>query len=135
MTMVTDTDIAITQKPLQPKDPDYPVGRDARQTYLVFARAVINDVSLDYATLYGRFAGNDWAAIRLDEAVTRSALNAGYATQDVMKFLYQSPYAQYQVHHQQVKVKVMSEYASSVVQKVDQQMRLERMCFGRALRR
>ncbi|MEB3360341.1 MAG: hypothetical protein VKK04_26695 [Synechococcales bacterium] len=55
------------------------------------------------------------------------------ARQDYLK--YQSPYTQYQVHQQQMKVKVMSEYASSVVQKGDQQMCLERMCFGRALRR
>jgi len=107
---------------LQPKEPENPAGREARQTYLVFARAVIGDTSLDYSTLYERFAANDWAAIKLDDAVSQSALKAGYAPKEVVKFLYQSPYIQHQIHQKQVNVKVMNQYAASTVVNASQNL-------------
>jgi hypothetical protein len=59
---------------------------------LVFARAVIGETSVDYSTLYQRFAPNDWAAMKLDDGLALAALKSGYAAQDVVGFLHQSPY-------------------------------------------
>ena len=108
---------------LTPKAPENESGKEARQTYLVFARAVIQEMSVDYATLYQRFVGNDWAAIKLDEEVGKTALKAGYAPKDVVQFLHQSPYVQYQIHQKQVPVKSMTQYAVSLVTEAMQQMR------------
>jgi hypothetical protein len=100
-----------------PKEPENPAGREARHTYLVFARGVIGETSVDYSTLYQRFAPNDWAAIKLDDGVALAALKSGYAAKDVVGFLHQSPYVQHQIHVGQVPVTTMTQYAKSTVQK------------------
>jgi hypothetical protein len=100
-----------------PKDPEKPAGQEARQTYLVFARAVIGETAIDYSTLYQRFAPNDWAAIKLDDGVALAALKSGYAAKDVVGFLHQSPYVQHQIHVSRVPVATMTQYAKSTVQK------------------
>jgi hypothetical protein len=100
-----------------PKEPEKLAGQEARQTYLVFARAVIGETSVDYATLYQRFAPNDWAAIKLDDGVALAALKSGYAAKDVVGFLHQSPYVQHQIHAGQIPVATMTQYAKSTVQK------------------
>jgi hypothetical protein len=102
---------------LPPKEPEKPVGREARHTYLVFARGVIGETNVDYPTLYQRFAPNDWAAVKLDDGVALAALKSGYAAKDVVGFLHQSPYVQHQIHTQQVPVATMTQYAKSTVQK------------------
>ena len=100
-----------------PKEPKKPAGQEARQTYLVFARAVIGETNVDYSTLYQRFAPNDWAAIKLDDGVALAALKSGYAAKDAVGFLHQSPYVQHQIHVGQVPVATMTQYAKSTVQK------------------
>jgi hypothetical protein len=100
-----------------PKEPEKPAGREARQTYLVFARGVIGESSVDYTTLYQRFAPNDWAAIKLDDGVALAALRSGYAAKAVVGFLHQSPYVQHQIHVGQIPVATMTQYAKSTVQK------------------
>jgi hypothetical protein len=100
-----------------PKEPEKLAGQEARQTYLVFARAVIGETNVDYATLYQRFAHNDWAAIKLDDGVALAALKSGYSAKDVVGFLHQSPYVQHQIHVGQVPVATMTQYAKSTVQK------------------
>jgi hypothetical protein len=100
-----------------PKEPEKPSGQEARQTYLVFARAVIGETHVDYATLYQRFAPNDWAAIKLDDGVALAALKSGYAAKDVVGFLHQSPYVQHQIHAGQIPVATMTQYAKATVQK------------------
>jgi hypothetical protein len=100
-----------------PKEPEKLAGQEARQTYLVFARAVIGETSVDYATVYQRFAPNDWAAIKLDDGVALAALKSGYTAKDVVGFLHQSPYVQNQIHAAQVPVATMTQYARSTVQK------------------
>ena len=62
---------------LTPKEPATEVGVQARQAYLTFAQRVVGD-EVDYATLYQQFASNDWAAIKLDDAVA-IASTAGVA--------------------------------------------------------
>ncbi len=102
---------------LSPKEPEKLAGQEARQTYLVFARAVIGETSVDYPTLYQRFAPNDWAAIKLDDGVALAALKSGYAAKDVVGFLHQSPYVQHQIHVGQIPVATMTQYAKATVQK------------------
>ncbi|MCU0567477.1 MAG: hypothetical protein MUF49_12880 [Oculatellaceae cyanobacterium Prado106] len=84
--------------PLKPKEPETETGKQARQQYLEHAQRITGEAGLDYATLYQRFAQNDWAAIKLDDAIALSALRAGYSPKEVVGILHQSPYLQYQVH-------------------------------------
>jgi hypothetical protein len=83
-----------------PKEPQKEVGRQARQQYLQFAQRIIDEPTMDYGTLYKRFAPNDWAAIQLNDAVAEEALREGMAPQGVIGLLCQGPFAQFQ-HHQQ----------------------------------
>jgi hypothetical protein len=102
---------------LPPKEPEKSAGREARHTYLVFARGVIGETNVDYATVYQRFAPNDWAAIKLDDGVALAALKSGYSAKDIVGFLHQSPYVQHQIHGGQVPVATMTQYAKATVQK------------------
>jgi hypothetical protein len=117
LSAIRDSLLPILTVTFTPKEPEKLAGQEARQTYLVFARAVIGETSVDYATLYQRFAPNDWAAIKLDDGVALAALKSGYAAKDVVGFLHQSPYVQHQIHAQQVPVATMTQYAKSTVQK------------------
>lgn len=107
---------------VKPKEPDTEAGREARQTYLEQARKVIGEPDLDYTTLYQRFAQNDWAAIKLDDAVALTTLKAGYSPKDVVGILHQSPYLQHQVHHNKVPLAPMSQYVRSTVMNAVQQV-------------
>jgi hypothetical protein len=82
-----------------PKEPQTEGGRQARQQYLQFAQRIIYEPTMEYATLYKRFAPNDWAAIQLNDAVAEVALREGLAQQEVIGLLCQGPFAQFQ-HHQ-----------------------------------
>jgi hypothetical protein len=100
---------------LQPKEPAKELGRQAREQYLAQARQVIGEMDLDYFTLYRRFAENDWAALKLDDAVTKTALKAGMAPKEAVHMLHQGPYIQHQVHIRQVPILAMSQYARGTV--------------------
>ena len=106
---------------LIPKIPETEAGKEARQQYLTLAQQVIGEAQLDYDTLYQRFAENDWAAIKLDDAVALKALKAGHSPKTVVGMLHQSPYIQHQVHHNKVPLAPMSQYVRSTVMKVMQQ--------------
>lgn len=106
---------------LTPKTPETAAGQEARQQYLELAQQVTGDAQLDYSTLYQRFAENDWAAVKLDDAVALKGLKAGHSPKVVVGILHQSPYVQYQVHHNRVPVAPMSQYVRSTVMKVLQQ--------------
>ncbi|NJP08296.1 MAG: hypothetical protein HC866_01505 [Leptolyngbyaceae cyanobacterium RU_5_1] len=107
---------------LDPKEPAKELGREARQQYLIQARQVIGEADLDYRTLYQRFAENDWAAIKLDEAVAAAALKAGIAPKESVYMLHQGPYVQYQVHVKQIPVFAMSQYARGTVVQASHQI-------------
>jgi hypothetical protein len=109
---------------LTPKTPETDVGRQARQQYLTLARAVIGEEYLDYTTLYQRFADNDWAAIKLDDAVALQGLQAGFPPKEVAVCLLQSPYIQHQIHHNRVPAAPMTQYAKGTVIKMLQQLRV-----------
>lgn len=106
---------------LTPKTPETAAGQEARQQYLELAQQVTGDAQLDYSTLYQRFAENDWAAVKLDDAVALKGLKAGHSPKAVVGILHQSPYVQHQVHHNRVPVAPMSQYVRSTVMKVLQQ--------------
>ena len=100
---------------LTPKEPESEVGRKARQAYLQFAQRVIGESTLDYPTLYRRFAENDWAAIKLDDAVAEAVLRARFSPKSAVGILHQGPYLQFQVHHNKVPLAPMSQYVRSTV--------------------
>jgi hypothetical protein len=108
--------------PFKPKEPDNDAGQRARQQYLELSRRIIGEPKLDYLTLYGRFATNDWAAIKLDDAIARSALKSGCTPKETVAILHQSPYLQHQVHQNKVPLAPMSQYVRSTVLKVMQQL-------------
>ncbi|NEQ50838.1 MAG: hypothetical protein F6K11_11995 [Leptolyngbya sp. SIO3F4] len=107
---------------LIPKEPANERGVLARQKYLELARRVIGESQLEYGALYERFAENDWAAIKLDEAVALKGLTAGHLPKVVVGILHQSPYLQHQVHQNKVPLAPMSQYVRSTVMKVWQQI-------------
>ena len=107
---------------LIPKEPASERGVVARQQYLELARRVIGDPHLEYDVLYKRFAENDWAAIKLDEAVALKGLTSGHSPKVVSGILHQSPYLQYHVHQNKVPLPPMSQYVRSTVMKVLQQV-------------
>ncbi|NEQ52675.1 MAG: hypothetical protein F6K11_21485 [Leptolyngbya sp. SIO3F4] len=107
---------------LKPKEPANERGVLARQQYLELARVVIGEPQIDYGTLYERFAQNDWAAVKLDEAVALKGLTTGHSPKAVVKILHQSPYMQHQVHQNKVPLAPMSQYVRSTVMKLWQQM-------------
>ena len=110
-------------KKLEPKEPSNDAGKAARQQYLDLAKRVTGDAKLDYATLYQRFAENDWAAVKLDDAVAALSLKAGNSPKQTVGILHQSPYLQYQVHHHNVPLAPMSQYVRSTVLKTVQQQK------------
>jgi hypothetical protein len=90
-----------------PKEPQTEGGRQARQQYLQFARRIIDEPTMDYSTLYKRFAPNDWAAIQLNDAVAEVALREGMAPQGVTGLLCQGPFAQCQHHQRGITIQVL----------------------------
>ncbi|MEO1390276.1 MAG: hypothetical protein AAFV85_23330 [Cyanobacteria bacterium J06634_6] len=108
---------------LKPKQPSNESGKAARQQYLDLAKRVTGEADLDYATLYQRFAENDWAAVKLDDAVASLSLRAGNSPKQTVGILHQSPYLQHQVHHRNVPLAPMSQYVRSTVLKTVQQQK------------
>ncbi|MEM8501856.1 MAG: hypothetical protein AAF716_01730 [Cyanobacteria bacterium P01_D01_bin.1] len=108
---------------LEPKQPSNESGKAARQQYLELAQRVTGEANLDYDTLYQRFAENDWAAVKLDDAVASLSLKVGNSPKQTVGILHQSPYLQYQVHQRNVPLAPMSQYVRSTVLKTVQQQK------------
>ncbi|MEO1392398.1 MAG: hypothetical protein AAFV90_05780 [Cyanobacteria bacterium J06634_5] len=108
---------------LEPKKPSNEVGKVARQQYLDLAKRVTGEANLDYDTLYQRFAENDWAAVKLDDAVASLSLRVGNSPKQTVGILHQSPYLQHQVHQRNVPLAPMSQYVRSTVLKTFQQQK------------
>jgi hypothetical protein len=108
---------------LEPKKPSNEAGKAARQQYLDLAKRVTGEANLDYETLYQRFAENDWAAVKLDDAVALLSLKAGNSPKQTVGILHQSPYLQHQVHHRNVPLAPMSQYVRATVLKGIQQLK------------
>ncbi|MBE9061114.1 hypothetical protein [cf. Phormidesmis sp. LEGE 11477] len=108
---------------LEPKKPSNEAGKAARQQYLDLARRVTGEANLDYNTLYHRFAENDWAAVKLDDAVASLSIRSGNSPKQTVGILHQSPYLQHQVHQRSVPLAPMSQYVRSTVLKTVQQQK------------
>ena len=108
---------------LEPKKPSNEAGKAARQQYLDLAKRVTGEANLDYNTLYQRFAENDWAAVKLDDAVASLSLRSGNSPKQTVGILHQSPYLQHQVHQRNVPLAPMSQYVRSTVLKTVQQQK------------
>jgi hypothetical protein len=110
---------------LEPKKPSNEAGKAARQQYLDLAKRVTGEANLDYNTLYQRFAENDWAAVKLDDAVASLSLSlrSGNSPKQTVGILHQSPYLQHQVHQRNVPLAPMSQYVRSTVLKTVQQQK------------
>ena len=108
---------------LKPKQPSNESGKAARQQYLDLAKHVTGEANLDYVTLYQRFAENDWAAVKLDDAVASLSLRFGNSPKQTVGILHQSPYLQHQVHHCNVPLAPMSQYVRSTVLKTVQRQK------------
>jgi hypothetical protein len=111
---------------LTPKQPSNEAGKAARQQYLELAQRVTGESHLDYATLYQRFAENDWAAVKLDDAVASLSLKVGNSPKQTVGILHQSPYLQHQVHQRNVPLAPMSQYVRATVLKGIQQLKQAR---------
>ena len=108
---------------LKPKQPSNKVGKVARQQYLELAQRITGEANLKYATLYQRFAENDWAAVKLDDAVAALSLKSGNSPKQTVGILHQSPYLQHQVHQRNVPLAPMSQYVRSTVLKTVQRQK------------
>lgn len=116
---------------LHPKEPEKEAGHKARQAYLAIAQQVIGESSLDYTTLYQRFAQNDWAAIKLDDSVAVAALKQGYSPKETATVLHQGPYMQYQVHQRKAPVPAMRQYIKATVMQAVQKLGKTRTMQGK----
>ena len=108
---------------LEPKKPSNDAGKAARQQYLDLAKRVTGEANLDYNVLYQRFAENDWAAVKLDDAVASLSIRSGNSPKQTVGILHQSPYLQHQVHQRNVPLAPMSQYVRSTVLKTVQQQK------------
>lgn len=111
---------------LNPKEPETDAGRNIRQTYLEIARMVLGESNMDYATLYQRFVSNEWAAIKLDDAVALAALKSGHSAKDAFMLLLQGPYVQHQAHEKQVVKTALGRYVKSTVREAMSQLKGQR---------
>ncbi|MEM9152786.1 MAG: hypothetical protein AAGB19_20335 [Cyanobacteria bacterium P01_F01_bin.3] len=87
----------------------------ARHDYLEVSRRVIGEPDIDYLQLYQRFIINEWAAIKLDDAVALTALKLGNPAVNVAITLLQGPFIQYQIYEKGVITLAMVRYAKYTV--------------------
>ena len=87
----------------------------ARHDYLEVSRRVIGEPDIDYLQLYQRFIINEWAAIKLDDAVALTALKLGNPAINVAVTLLQGPFIQYQIYEKGVITLAMVRYAKYTV--------------------
>ncbi len=113
-----------------PREPETERGRLAREQYLSAARAVLGEAKLSYADLYQRYSKSasetQQAAQVLDQAIARTALNAGNAPRMVIQLLAQGPFTQRQTYNlspgeKQAALPKLLQYAQATVEGVQQQ--------------
>lgn len=119
---------------LTAREPETEKGRLAREQYLSFARASLNDGSLEYSTLYQTYAGSSserqQAAQSLDQSVALLALKSGNAPRHVIQVLAQGPFTQHQTRDlspeaKQTALPGLLHYAQSTVEAAQRQRFLE----------
>ena len=88
-----------------------------RQAYLALAQQVMNEPGLDYETLCQRFAGNAWAAIRLDEAVVLRMLQAKRSPLAAARLILHGPLVRDLLHQKQFPQLALERYAAFTVRR------------------
>ncbi|MEO0397467.1 MAG: hypothetical protein AAF243_15985 [Cyanobacteria bacterium P01_A01_bin.137] len=76
---------------------------------------MIGEPDIDYTELYQRFIINEWAAIKLDDAVALAALERGNPILDIFFTLHQGPFIQYQIYEKGMVKLAMTRYARCTV--------------------
>ena len=86
------------EAPLLPREPDTEKGQQAREQYLVLAKAALRVNFEDYQTLFQAYASEEpeeqQTAQQLDRTVAQVALQAGHSPRQVIQFVAQGPYVQ-----------------------------------------
>ena len=116
------------------REPETEKGRLAREQYLAWARASLNEGLLDYSTLYQRYAGSSserqQVAQSLDQSVALLALRSGTSPRQVIQVLAQGPLTQYQTRDlspeaKQAALPGLLHYAQATVEAAQQQRFVE----------
>ncbi|NEP20278.1 MAG: hypothetical protein F6J97_25930 [Leptolyngbya sp. SIO4C1] len=83
-----------------PREPETEKGQLARAQYLAFAKAALRENLSSYQALFEKYVSDQpetqQAAQGLDQTVARIALQAGHSPRQVIQFIAQGPFAQYE---------------------------------------
>ena len=93
-----DKETTSEEAALLPREPDTEKGQQAREQYLVLAKAALRVNFEDYQTLFQAYASEEpedqQTAQQLDRTVAQVALQAGHSPRQVIQFVAQGPYVQ-----------------------------------------
>jgi rubrerythrin len=115
---------------LVPRDPETEKGQLAREQYLAFAKAALRENLSDYLALFQKYADDrseiQQSARSLDQTVARVALQSGHSPRQVMQFLAQGPFTQYETRalsaeEKQAALPRLLHYAKRTVEVAQQQ--------------
>jgi hypothetical protein len=115
---------------LVPRKPETEKGQLAREQYLAFAKAALRENLTDYLALFQKYANDQpetqQAAQSLDQTVARVALQSGHSPRQVMQFLAQGPFTQYETRalsaeEKQAALPRLLHYAKQTVEAAQQQ--------------
>ncbi|MEO1351950.1 MAG: hypothetical protein AAFW84_24620 [Cyanobacteria bacterium J06635_15] len=85
---------------LVPREPETEKGQLAREQYFAFAKAALRENLGDYLELFEKYANDQpetqQAAQGLDQTVAKIALQSGHSPRQVIQFIAQGPFAQYE---------------------------------------
>jgi hypothetical protein len=130
----TDMNTGNPLNPNEPREPETDKARLMREQYLSFAKAVLGDATLNYPTLYQRYASDrsdiQQSARSLDQSIATAALKAGVDPKITIQLLAQGPRTQYQARNLTAEAKKAAlpgilQYAQSTVDAAQRQRYLE----------
>ncbi|MEO0374087.1 MAG: hypothetical protein AAF329_05550 [Cyanobacteria bacterium P01_A01_bin.17] len=85
---------------LTPREPETEKGQLAREQYFAFAKAALRENLGNYQALFEKYASDQpetqQAAQGLDQTVAKVALQSGHSPRQVIQFIAQGPFAQYE---------------------------------------
>jgi rubrerythrin len=130
MAKKSQSSLSPTPEPSLPREPETEKGQFAREQYLAFAKAALRENLTDYLALFQKYADDrseiQQAAQSLDQTVARVALQSGHSPRQVMQFLAQGPFTQYEtralsVEEKQAALPKLLHYAKQTVEAAQQQ--------------
>ncbi|NEQ54742.1 MAG: hypothetical protein F6K11_32235 [Leptolyngbya sp. SIO3F4] len=88
----------LTEQPLLPREPNTEKAQQSREQYLGLARVALKKEFANYHALFQTYAGNDDShnVQQLDQTVARVALQAGHSPRQVIQFIAQGPFVQFE---------------------------------------